>query len=1019
MNESANKKTDEEGSGGRRATVRTLRFQLRFLLLLVALPASAIIVILGVQERRQLIDSYHAETTRVTGQLVRQQAKLIEDTRLFLIELAQTSAVLDPSDPACGAFLAKLLPLKPQYVNIGVPRANGDLLCNAKPLKRSVNVADRPYIRRAMDDEVFSVGSFQMDRVAQVVSINFAYPVKPTPDNSKPVGVVVAVVSLDWWSEALANQNLPEGAMAIVSDSADQVIATFPDRPELLGHLVSEVGLSPQQISSTGGGILAQPDGLDRIFSHQVLFSGPGYGSVQMSLGIPVDVGLAAAKQRAAIRIVAFGGLLVAFWLIAARLLERRVLRPLDVMNSEIRRIGRGGRQVPEDGIEIRPEHVSGFDEIAQSIRKVSREIEQAETAKSNPSEQLAALLAAMPDNYFRFDGQGIILDYRLRLKISFIKDPVAHYGHKFVDVLPPGARELFEENYRKHRETGDIVTWDYHLDVDGILQVREGRLCPIAGSDQSVLVVRDITKRYMAEENRALAEIRLQRIVASLPGAVLSRKVTKEEGSVALYVSSKSEEIWGYTPEEVYATKDILEATINPDDLNDLTELLAKCARNCETYSHRYRVTARSGERKWLETHTNCYLHEDGTMFTDGFVTDVTAEVVAQRQFEAQKEIANRAQKLESLGQLTGGVAHEFNNLLAAIMGSLELLRDDLSDIEHLSLIDAGIASARRGADLTRNMLAFARRARLKPCEIDLNKLVNETRSWAGHTLPSNISVETSLLTGLWTIEADISSTEHALLNLILNARDAMPQGGDLTIETSNVRIDKTDEVTRKHELEPGQYVMLAVSDTGVGISDETLVHIFEPFFSTKPVGSGSGLGLPMILGFMKQSGGTVQVDTEADVGTTFKLYFKALTDEIVPSVVKPGHPGNPSHAGKKILIAEDEKNIRTILVAFLSKAGYVVTAAATGEEALALFDANPTFDLLLTDLAMPGGIQGPALSQTIRKQNPELPIVFMSGYTSEAIVDGIAFRPEDIRLTKPILRADLLEAVRTSLGD
>ncbi len=1018
MKENANKIAGDTGIVSGLATVRALRFQLRFLLVLVALPVSAFIVLLAMQERQQVIDSYRTEASRVTGHLVRRQANLIEDTRLFLIDLAQTSAVLDPSDPACSAFLAQLLPLKPQYMNFAVLRADGDLLCNAMPLNDAVSLADRPYIRRVLDDGVFSVGPYHLDRETQVVSTNFAYPIKPMPDQSQTTGAAVAVISLDWWSDALVGETLPEGAMAIVFDHADLVLATFPKNPDLIGRPLAETGLSKAQLNTGGGDVFSWPDGLDRIFSHQILLSRSDQGSVQMSLGLPVDVDLAAVNQRAAMRFVGFGGVLVVFWLIAFQLLERRVLRPLGAMTREIRRIGIVRNRASEDCDEDLPDHGSGLAESGQNDPKISRELQLAKAANNNPAEQLAALLAAMPDNYFRFDGQGNILDYRLRLKISFIKDPVAHYGHKFVDILPASARAQFEENFRKHRETQDIVTWVYQLDVDGMLQVREGRLCPIAGSDESILVVRDITKRYKAEDRRAKAEEHLQRIVASLPGAVLSRKVTKDEGSVAVYVSSKSEEIWGYTPEEVYATKGLLEATIDPDDYTDLKQLLANHAKNRETYSHRYRVTTRLGERKWLETHTNCFIHKDGTTFTDGFVTDVTAQVMAQKQLEEQKEIANRAQKLESLGQLTGGVAHEFNNLLAAIMGSLELLRDDLSDIEHLPLIDAGIAAARRGADLTRNMLAFARRARLKPCEIDLNKMVNETRSWAGHTLPSNITVETSLLSGLWPIEADTSSTEHALLNLILNARDAMPKGGVLTIETSNVHVDEAGEDARQQELEPGKYVMLAVSDTGFGISDETLAHIFEPFFSTKPVGSGSGLGLPMILGFMKQSGGTVQVDSEPDVGTTFKLYFKAFTDEPVTSGTNLTYAESPSRAGKKILVAEDEKNIRTILVAILKKAGYEVTAAATGDEALALFDANPTFDLLLTDLAMPGAIQGPALSQAIRKQNPELPTVFMSGYTSEAIVDGIGVRPEDIRLTKPILRADILAAVRKSLG-
>ncbi|CAN0586740.1 unnamed protein product, partial [Ectocarpus sp. 12 AP-2014] len=203
--------------------------------------------------------------------------------------------------------------------------------------------------------------------------------------------------------------------------------------------------------------------------------------------------------------------------------------------------------------------------------------------------------------------------------------------------------------------------------------------------------------------------------------------------------------------------------------------------------------------------------------------------------------------------------IAHDFNNLLAVILGNLELLRDETEKPGQIDLIDAGIEAVRRGADLTRNMLAFARKSPLKLEVLDLNSLAGKTKNWIGRTLPANILVETSLLAGLWKIEADASATQSAILNLVLNARDAMPNGGKMTIETSNVRIDEEYIENRFEDMEPGRYVMLAVSDNGHGIPKDIVDDIFEPFFTTKPPGSGSGLGLSMILGFMKQSGGSV----------------------------------------------------------------------------------------------------------------------------------------------------------------
>jgi CheY-like chemotaxis protein len=311
--------------------------------------------------------------------------------------------------------------------------------------------------------------------------------------------------------------------------------------------------------------------------------------------------------------------------------------------------------------------------------------------------------------------------------------------------------------------------------------------------------------------------------------------------------------------------------------------------------------------------------------------------------------------------------------------------------------------------------LLAFARKARLTPEVLDLNNVVREAKNWMGRALPESVLVETSLLAGVWPIEADRSSLESALLNLILNARDAMSGQGNLTIETANVRIDEAYINARQEELTPGRYVMLAVSDTGEGISEGDLTSIFEPFFTTKPLGEGSGLGLSMTVGFMKQSGGTVQVYSEVGEGTTFKLYFPvAVAVDAKRELAKPiPAEAQVAGSGRRVLVAEDESAVRDTLVTILERAGYVVTATTSGDNALAIFEADPTFDLLLTDIVMPGKLQGTHLAKALRQRWPDLPIIFMSGYASEATVHGNGLKPEDIRLMKPVRRADLLAAL------
>lgn len=380
-------------------------------------------------------------------------------------------------------------------------------------------------------------------------------------------------------------------------------------------------------------------------------------------------------------------------------------------------------------------------------------------------------------------------------------------------------------------------------------------------------------------------------------------------------------------------------------------------------------------------------------------------------------EEKLRRSQKMEAIGQLTGGISHDFNNLLAVVLGNLELLEETLVDHEHMSLISNAKKATLRGADLTRNILSFARQSSLKPAEIDLNKVVKQMEQWAARVLPETIDIKVCLAEDLWLVETDPNLTQNAILNLVINARDAMPNGGKLTIESTNMRLDRAFLDERGEDLLPGPYVMLAISDTGEGISQQNLERIFDPFYSTKEIGKGSGLGLSMVMGFMKQSGGTVRVYSELDVGTSFKIFFPASLANRRETNITEFTPVETSTSGARILVAEDEKGVMDILSQVLTVAGYDVIEARSGDEALALFRSSGKIDLILTDIVMPGSLQGPGLVKELRALQPDLPAVFMSGYAEEATVHGNGLRPEDIRLMKPVPRSDLIKAIETCL--
>jgi len=378
-------------------------------------------------------------------------------------------------------------------------------------------------------------------------------------------------------------------------------------------------------------------------------------------------------------------------------------------------------------------------------------------------------------------------------------------------------------------------------------------------------------------------------------------------------------------------------------------------------------------------------------------------------------QEQLQRAQRLESVGQLTGGMAHDFNNLLTVILGNAELLRESLGEHQELVPVAGMIEqAAQRGAELTRRLLAFARRQPLEPEAVDVNRLIADLERLLHRTLGEHVEIEVSRGASLWPAMIDRGQFESALINLAINARDAMPGGGKLTIETANVRID--DEYQRSHaNVEAGQYVLVAVSDTGTGIAAEDIDKVFEPFFTTKQKGGGTGLGLSMVYGFIKQSRGHIRIYSEPGEGTTIRLYLpRAYSGVDTKPIEKVGaHPGG----SEAVLVVEDDPDVRAFAEAVLQRFGYRVSAAAGGHQALELLEQGMDCDLLFTDVVMPGGMGGRELADAATRLRPGLKVLYTSGYTENAIVHQGRLDPGVNLLSKPYRRDQLARRVRQVL--
>ena len=385
-------------------------------------------------------------------------------------------------------------------------------------------------------------------------------------------------------------------------------------------------------------------------------------------------------------------------------------------------------------------------------------------------------------------------------------------------------------------------------------------------------------------------------------------------------------------------------------------------------------------------------------------------------REAEANESTIRQAQKMEAVGQLTGGIAHDFNNILTVITGTIDILAEAVTHNRQLTEITGLIRdAAERGASLTRHLLAFARKQPLQPSDVDVNALMVDTIELLRPTIGDHVDIDFRPMPDLPHALVDANQLVTAIINLALNARDAMPKGGRLTIETRTAEL-KPSDVHGHDGLAAGVYVVIALIDNGQGIAEADLAKVFEPFFTTKDVGKGTGLGLSMVYGFVKQSGGHIKIYSEEGHGTTIKLYLPPARGQ---AEVEAPAPEPPRRGSEVILVVEDDQLVRNYVVTQLGSLGYKTIAVPDSRAALALVDKGEKFDLLFTDVIMPGGMNGRQLADEVRKRRPGLKVLYTSGYTENAIVHHGRLDEGVLLLAKPYRKAQLASMLQQALGE
>lgn len=560
---------------------------------------------------------------------------------------------------------------------------------------------------------------------------------------------------------------------------------------------------------------------------------------------------------------------------------------------------------------------------------------------------------------------------------------------------------------YRRGRLRGDIVPERFEAEgrrMDGsqIWLVATAKVIQWNGDVAIQTTVIDFTDRRRAEEALQRSNARLRAILDATPLAITALDT---EMRVTMWTRA-AERMYGWTEAEVLGKSP---PNIPEEQRDGFLAMTEEVRQSNSVAVYETKRVRRDGHSIDVRLFIASIEGENGE--TTGYI-GVSENITGQKVIEDQ---LRQSQKMEALGQLTGGVAHDFNNLLGVILGNLDFAVECIDERETVkSLINNAIAAANRGAELNRHLLAFSRQMPLAPEVIDLNVRIGDMADLLRRTLAESIDIELVRGDGLWTCEADPGQVESALLNLCVNARDAMPNGGRLTIETANARLD-AEYASTQAELAPGQYVMLAVSDTGVGMPPEILKKIFEPFFTTKGVDHGTGLGLSMVFGFAKQSGGHVAVSSEPGLGTTVRLYLPRA--ERTAETVVRRRENMPRGQGETILVVEDHPHLQDLVFNQLDALGYKVIRAKDGREATVALQTGVLIDLLLTDVVLPAGMNGAQVAAEAVKLHPGIGVLYMSGYTEDAVIHHGRLDEGVTLLQKPFRREELARKVRDVL--
>ena len=636
---------------------------------------------------------------------------------------------------------------------------------------------------------------------------------------------------------------------------------------------------------------------------------------------------------------------------------------------------------------------------LERSLDLSSQELIQANS-------EMRAVFQAIPDLLFRLDQDGRILDFKATSTTDLLLHSQEIAGKRFQDIPVKEVGVQFQEAIHRVRKEKAVVSVDYALPLQGKEFFYEARFAPLL-ENQIVVIVRNISERVCAEEASQKAE---QQYRSIFENAVEGMFQSTPQGRF-LTVNPALTRMLGYASSE-----ELIAAVTNIHEqlyLNSQQQI--KYAKQLEQFGVvrglECQLYRKDKSSIWVSFYTRAICGPSGLpMRYEGMVEDISERKQLQEQFL-------QAQKMEAIGTLAGGVAHDFNNLLTVILGNSSMLQGGhFSENDKASAATEITGAAQRAVNLTRQLLTFSRRQPIQAKDFDLNEVVDNMTKMLRRLIGEHISLEARYAPGGAYVHADAGMLEQVLVNLAVNSRDAMPRGGRLIIQTATMILGE-DQIRSQPNASPGKYIHLSVGDNGCGIPAENMPHLFEPFYTTKEVGKGTGLGLATVFGIVEQHQGWIKAESQVGVGTTFHVYFPGA--ERLEDYKASSPLAMPVRGGAEtILLVEDDEQVRNMMRLVLKRQGYQIHLAESGVDSLKVWREHlDSINLLITDVIMPGGISGRELGKRLLAEKPDLKIIYCSGYTDEVLGSKSPLRNDDNFIEKPFEMGAFLDKIRNCL--